>query len=313
MPRSYRGIFVALGLALSGPSYGQEAKADQPPASGYGKAELERIASAVEKLPVAQAPDAGCQPGQDERGSDLCAQWKAADAAAESARWTFWTLIAGIAGLAIGAGTLFAAWRAAHWAREAARHTEAGAREGKRSADEAEKAAWAALESLSETREANQIARDFGRAQLRPYVSFTSHSEADVDRPLDFSPNGFVRFKIKNFGQTPATDVVMSHGADLLRAPVREPTVELNESEEVIGTLSPGDAVTVSLRLRDLAPDVFESVKAGEKSLVMRVRVQYTVSRLKTDSDEILYIISKYLLDSGEGLSRLTAEERRRC
>ncbi|ESZ03437.1 hypothetical protein X736_25485 [Mesorhizobium sp. L2C089B000] len=56
----------------------------------------------------------------------MCAQWKAADAAQQSANWT-------TIGAIVGAFTLAAAMAAAYYAKEAARHTQ-------RSADIAEKA-----------------------------------------------------------------------------------------------------------------------------------------------------------------------------
>jgi hypothetical protein len=44
-------------------------------------------------------------------------------------------MIAAFIGLLVGGGTLFAAWRAAHWAKGAAFHAEEGVREARRSAD----------------------------------------------------------------------------------------------------------------------------------------------------------------------------------
>ncbi|BCG94449.1 hypothetical protein MesoLj131a_33130 [Mesorhizobium sp. 131-2-1] len=61
-----------------------------------------------------------CRAGVDNRNSDLCAQWKAADAAQQSAMW------AGI-GTLIGGLTFAAAVAAAIYARRAAKHTETGA------------------------------------------------------------------------------------------------------------------------------------------------------------------------------------------
>lgn len=76
-----------------------------------------------------------CKTGDDRRYSDLCAQWKAADAAAASAYWTksqFW------AGLLLGLLTLGAAVAAAFYARAAAVHADRSANEAKRSADAAQ-------------------------------------------------------------------------------------------------------------------------------------------------------------------------------
>lgn len=53
-----------------------------------------------------------CKPGVDVRSSDLCAQWKAADAAASSAWWAWLAGIVGTGGLLIAFGALWLARRA---------------------------------------------------------------------------------------------------------------------------------------------------------------------------------------------------------
>lgn len=190
MLRGYRLFILAVGLALAGPGYGQEASGDQQKTRNQIDTQLERIAAAIEKQPVASAPDSGCEPGQENRQSDLCAQWKAADAAAESARWAFWTFFATIAGLAIGGGTLLAAWRAAHWAKKAADHTQTGTIEAKRAADAAEK-------SVAETRR-------IGEAQVRCYLS------AEKARIVQLQDGKIIAYcTIRNTGSSPAIDVRM--------------------------------------------------------------------------------------------------------
>jgi hypothetical protein len=131
----YRSIVIAafgwLSLAASPPE--QSAQRNKPASESASQSDLSRVASAIEKLPQAQAPDTGCKPGQDNRDSDLCAQWKAADGAYASAIWTERTFWLGVVGVAIGGLTLFFASSAAHWAKEAATET-------KRSADAADAA-----------------------------------------------------------------------------------------------------------------------------------------------------------------------------
>lgn len=68
-----------------------------------------------------------CVAGQDDRTSDLCAQWKAADATKEAADWTrlaYWLVLVGTV---FGGLTLLAAVAAARYARDAALHTKYGA------------------------------------------------------------------------------------------------------------------------------------------------------------------------------------------
>lgn len=65
-----------------------------------------------------------CNPGADNRKSDLCAQWKAADAASSAAYWTENTFWLGMIGVLIGAFTLVAAVAAAWYARNAAQASQ---------------------------------------------------------------------------------------------------------------------------------------------------------------------------------------------
>jgi hypothetical protein len=90
MPRGYRyAIVAALGwLSLTGAA----------PRENYDTANN----SAIREADKAPEQDRGCKPGKDDHKSDLCAQWKAADAAQEAANYSFWTLI----GTTIGTGLL---------------------------------------------------------------------------------------------------------------------------------------------------------------------------------------------------------------
>lgn len=97
--------------------------------------ETQRLQGQQTQLPTlkasgagAQRKEASCRPGQDDRTSDLCAQWKSADAANRSADWTR-------LGVLMGLPTLVAAGVAAWYAGQAAAHTAAGSREAKRSAN----------------------------------------------------------------------------------------------------------------------------------------------------------------------------------
>jgi len=190
MLRGYRGIVVAaFGLALIGASPKPEA---QPQAGD----KLDRIAAALERFQLPDK-DAGCERGKDDRRSDLCAQWKSADAA-------YNTMWASIIGLVSGFATLFFAWRAAHWAKEAARHTETGAREAKRGAD-------AAMESLDLSRLADAD-------EFRPWVIISSVEiprmkfvPEDTTSPLVIGMKVFIT--VKNIGKTAAHRFALNYKA----------------------------------------------------------------------------------------------------
>ncbi|MEO6040824.1 MAG: hypothetical protein ABIP41_02890 [Croceibacterium sp.] len=91
MLRGYRSIVVALvGLVLAAHHPHAEAQPQQRAPQERSASALEHIATSydqqakgAESSPVSRK----CERGDDQRDSDLCAQWKAADAAANSAWW----------------------------------------------------------------------------------------------------------------------------------------------------------------------------------------------------------------------------------
>jgi len=164
-------------------------------------------------------PDRPCPPGDDLRSSDLCAQWKAADAAAEGAAWTARNFWLSLLGTVVGAGTLLAAFMAATYAKHAAK-------EARRSAD---------------------IAKDALIASERAWLTIELHADSD----LTFHPTGgcslFVYLTIKNIGRTPALNVHTS----MAMVPMRQDHVEevaefarqeRNQNRTWSRTLLPGDS-----------------------------------------------------------------------
>ncbi len=153
----------------------------------------DRVASTT-AAPAKQADvDTGCPEGQDNRRSELCAQWKAADAAAGSLTAAWWSFCAGVVGLIVGALTLFFASRAAHWAKEAAHHTETGAKEAKKSADIAESA-------LADARRAS-------RPQLTAGVGFYK----GVETVENYWPRCQLNIGVRNSGDVTARNVSVHH------------------------------------------------------------------------------------------------------
>lgn len=194
MPKGYRLVIIAafgwLGFAASPPD--QTAGSDQPVSKQSDTAQLARIAAALETLPASPGPDAGCVAGQDDRSSDLCAQWKAADGAFASAIWTEKSFYVGVFGLLIGVFTLLFAGRAAHWAKQAAIET-------KRGADTADNALI--------------VARDAMVQERRPWVIAT---RVEI-KTLEISKNHLgqesvyvsIEFEVENVGNSPAKDVII--------------------------------------------------------------------------------------------------------
>ncbi len=88
---------------------------------------IERVADTIEDQNKPSKLEKPCDEGRDDRSSDLCAQWKAADAAQASAKFTGTTVTVGWIGLFLGAATMSAAIAAALFAKRAADHTKRAA------------------------------------------------------------------------------------------------------------------------------------------------------------------------------------------
>jgi hypothetical protein len=122
-----------LGLALGGWLIAATGVADQP--AGSGEPQQEQPSQPIQEAspPVPPTPilviepvqpvlhEQPCKPGEDNRDSDLCAQWKAADATADAA---LWAMLGAIIGLISVIGIFITVWytrRAAIAAAEAAK------------------------------------------------------------------------------------------------------------------------------------------------------------------------------------------------
>lgn len=126
MPRGRWIILVAIGLALVGAN-----RVASDNTQNHQASPERQVAAPAAPAPTATPEhdgrpreDKGCERGQDERRSDLCAQWKAADAAHDAARAGEAQTRIGYIGLALGVVTMIAAILAALYARRAALATE---------------------------------------------------------------------------------------------------------------------------------------------------------------------------------------------
>jgi hypothetical protein len=205
MFRGYRGVFLAaVGLTLIGAAPNKDGinQTNQPPSQNPVADQLKEVAAAIKESNKSPQPDNGCKAGQDNRSSDLCAQWKAADAASNAAWWTFFAAITTVVGVIIGGFTLIAASFAAWYAKKAAIETEKGA--------------IAALEAVSATNLANKISQSSVQAWICPCpidvgpIRNTYFDEIYINDGI-----GFV-VSWKNFGQTPALAVGTSVSAEIL-------------------------------------------------------------------------------------------------
>lgn len=206
----YRSIILAFaGLALIGAG-----KAPQPPAKSEQQKSQAKSANAApdaKALPPqpseqVQAPKDGqpCGNSRYRSDDDLCAQWKAADAARDAANWAWWQLglsALGVLGLGL---TLWFNFRALKLAEGASKET-------KDALIIAERNASAAMRGAMAAGDANEIMREGQRKQLRPYVYLEKprvgwQSIQSFGIIGDFA-NTTLRFR--NYGMTPAKNVVV--------------------------------------------------------------------------------------------------------
>lgn len=235
----YRSIVIAivgwLSLAAAQP---EKAAPDPQAASRNQVAEsLNEIATALKNQAESSELEKPCDKGNDNRSSDLCAQWKAADAASLAADVAWWVAIVGTL---IGALTLATAFKAAQWARRAAEET-------KRTAD---------------------LATDTSAADLRPYL-FVERLELRRAEPA-FAIEVFFR----NFGKLPARNIMVKIDcyfssavehvrADVLKAmPIAIPVCAPGHERRVFGHLL-------------LNEEELKAHEAGYGGIVVRIRYRY--------------------------------------
>ncbi len=177
MPNRYRIIVIAIcGLICSAASLPPDKRAQPEAQKSEQQADRRQSAtdlgSGIGKSPEkTEDYNPPCDPGHDDRNSDLCAQWKAADAAKESADWTRRTFFLGIVGTAVGFMTLIAAGAAAYYAKIAA----------------------------AATTNAVTVAREIGEAQVRAYLTIKT-----VRVCIDAKNRLGVGVSVDNSGQSPA-------------------------------------------------------------------------------------------------------------
>lgn len=176
MSRGYRCIILALvGIVLIG--------AGEPPKGGPQSdqfKEQREIAASLREISAtlkrASEPDQStepCDPDKPNRKSDLCAQWKAADAAANAAEAGWLQVWIGTVGVGIGLLTLAAAGAAALYAKRAVAETKAG----------------------------NELTEEIGDLERRPWLDF-SIVACRVDICEDITV--LADIEIKNIGNSPS-------------------------------------------------------------------------------------------------------------
>jgi hypothetical protein len=185
-------------LALASALYGQEVA---PPSESQIIQSLENISSAIYETSEPHQVDSGCPNKIEDRSSDLCAQWKAADAAQDSAIWTERSFYLGAGVALVSFLTFIAAVAAALFARNAAN---------------------AAAESVN-------VARQLGEAQTRAYL-FCKSARYKLSKD-----SVAAIIEIGNSGQSPASRVSISGTVTIFEiggTPSRSRTLSYVASDE---------------------------------------------------------------------------------
>jgi hypothetical protein len=283
MLKGYRGIIVAfaVGLTLVGAAPRDIGKAQTgQTATEQGAADqLNRIATALEKPEASEPPDAGCQPGQDNRKSNLCAQWKAADSAREAAdwaKWQMWVSAFGLLGLVMSL----------HYTRKAVLAAEDATKDAEAALEVAERNAKAAQEQVT-------VSQDTAHRQLRAYLGFAS---VDTEQDEDLSPEGRARFLLKNFGQSPAIDVELRRTSRYLTGPLGADALDVEpEPVELVGKIQPGQFIPLSLWMEELS-DTWSDLGNGYR-VIWKIQADYTTVFGDKDNAEMVLVIERERVD----------------
>lgn len=270
-------VIVVLALIGTGEAPYYPAKAEQKQAQTEGtntdySVGFPSATADKEIQPPKESPP--CGNASYNKNNDLCAQWKAADAARDAADWAWWQLVLSALGVfGIGA-TLWFNFRALILAEKASIET------GNALAI-AERNAVAAAEQV-------EVSVETAKRQLRPYV-FVSLDQSEVvllatktiinevsDTQVEAPDH--VQFKVKftNFGQTPARQVVC-----YIRSYITEfgakPNFHLgtgSASEYPHGNVPQGDGFSVTTECRK-ASEEWKFMASGRSVFVVQGRVLY--------------------------------------
>lgn len=149
--------------------------------------------------------EAACEKGDEKRYSDLCAQWRAADSARESAFWTAATFWTAFIGLVIGAVTVAAAVFAALFARDAARHTQKGAAVARAALRDSRKASRDEAVRYENQLAMAKASSDLAVASQRPWVK-ASIEVSEVQMDMAEGSSALIESKVvlENVGKSPA-------------------------------------------------------------------------------------------------------------
>lgn len=257
-------IIFACTAGLTAAKASQTAPTTSP---AHARADASQVFSAVEYLRSSQPVDGGCKAGEDNRRSDLCAQWKAADAAMSSADAAEEQVFISWLALLLGTVTMAAAIAAAMYARRAAVATENTVEIARNTADGAGEALSVAAKNADAVANQVALAERHGEFRLRAYVA-----AVDLTWSIDDSNAMWVHISIKNSGLTPALDVQTGCALTFHRMGENEPVAMGSYSGSTV--LSSNEKITIKTGTNP-APEKIENILAGDWHIVVVAIVVY--------------------------------------
>lgn len=276
-------IAVISGLWVSIASKKERAYPEYKDASGQVPQGTPSTASPSIEKSVEKRP---CENPQGHDESDLCAQWTAAYAAEESAKWAYWQFILSIAGV-FGLGlTLLFNQRALRLANESQNGAAAALAIAERNAIAAERAV--------------EISAQTTQVQIRAYVSVIPTSLEN------FRPNGLARikFSVKNCGASPA---LKFHAYGRIEVTASALPVDFNFTEpdpaDVGGAvIFPGQSTTgLCFSHLPLTAEDFPLVITGQKNLCVHGSIGYEDIFGKAHKTTFCYLVGGPALGKAQG------------
>ncbi len=245
---------VLLLLLIGGPldAVSPQGGVKQSPDKAVARGGVEVNAATVREMP--------CRDGPGDRVLERCAQWKAADAAAQSAFWAEVSAYVGAVMAGVSLLALLATALAVLYARGAARASH--------------RAAAATLDAVRAAQEGNSIVRDTAHAQTRPWVQVDI-----VGARCAYAGGGRLALtfaiELVNIGLTPAKGVHLGIATRALRERDFDP---VRPSRDLLNIdIMPGSrhALTYEHSIRSLDPAGGQEPQFGTIAPMAIVAVEY--------------------------------------
>jgi len=209
------GLFITVAVLTPSPQPNWKNGREQSKAGDPKPRGLSHVPRPIKSVEVRDGAEEKwpCTPGQDNRNSDLCAQWKAADSASDSAWWAMASTILAAVGTAGLFWTLF-------YTRQALKLASDSARDQDRALEIAERNAAAAIASAAAANKNVDANIAIGRAQTRAYIGINNcnifiNNEGTLG----------IKFEYVNTGKSPAQNAIIFYEIGIIVGDIRRNSI----------------------------------------------------------------------------------------